>query len=668
MKMRKLWLCVAAAACMKQPGPRTDLTALATRPAPLHPLDPLSAGELAAAVETLEAEGKLSEGMLFPILVLNEPPKEDVLELQPGAEIERAAFGVLLDRANNKTFETVVDVVHKKVVSWTEVPGVQPGVLIEEFDSPKEFVAADPRWQAALEKRGIEDFENVQIDTWAAGVLSKDERASGLRLLRVLAYYRGPGGTNPYFRPIEGLVATVDIANKKVLEVVDTGVVPWVKESGDLDPRSIGKQREAPKPLVIDQPEGPSFVIEGHQIRWQKWRFRVGMHPREGAVIYDVRYDDAGRERRILYRAALCEMVVPYGDIDRNWTWRNAFDLGEYGVGRLADSLKAGLDVPANSAFIDATFADDFGKAYVQPKTIAVYERDVGILWKHYDFDAEHDETRRERELVVQFVATVGNYDYGVQWIFTQSAVIQVQAELTGIMLPKGVAEAKSDGKSGTGPERFGRMVHPNVVAPNHQHFFNFRLDLDVDGTKNSFAILDNHAAEAKDNPMLNAFSFQETRPETEKAARSHMNMETHRSWRIFNPDEITSLGHPTAYVLMGGHNSHPYLSPDSEVRKRAGFIDHHVWVTKYKPNEMNAGGYYPNQSDEAAGLPLWTDDDESIVGQDLVLWYTFGVTHNPRPEEWPVMSAHRTSFMLMPDGFFTENPALDVPPPPAEK
>jgi primary-amine oxidase len=660
--MKRLWLLLLLACANQGTPPGAEPIAVIRAGAP-HPLDPLTAGELSAAVEVLKSEGKLVEGMLFPILVLHEPPKEEVLSYEAGKPFSRHAFAVVLDRKSNRTFEAVVDVTGRKTVSFREVPGVQPGVLIEEFDSPKELVRQDPRWRAAIEKRGITDFENVQIDTWAAGVLSDAERASGLRLLRVLAYYRGEGGTNPYFRPIEGVVATVDVSNRKVVEVIDTGVVPWVRASGDLDPKSIGAQREGLKPLSIVQPEGASFEIEGHQIRWQNWSIRVGMHPREGAVIYDVRWDDRGRERRILHRASLSEMVVPYGDTDRNWIWRNAFDLGEYGVGRLANTLRAGLDVPENAAFLDATFADDFGKAYVQEKAIAIYERDIGILWKHFDFDTGHDETRRERELVIQYVATIGNYDYGIQWIFTQSAAIQVQAELTGIMLPKGVAETRSSGKSGVGPERFGRMVHQNVVAPNHQHFFNFRIDLDVDGSKNSFAILDNRPLAGPENAYHNAFSLEETRPETEKAARSHMNMETHRFWRVLNPDVTTELGHPTAFMLMSGHNSHPFLTGDSGVRKRAGFIDHHVWVTRYKQEEMNAGGYYPNQSERADGLPIWTEDDERIAGEDIVLWYTFGVTHNPRPEEWPVMSVHRAGFMLMPDGFFSRNPALDVTP-----
>jgi len=50
------------------------------------------------------------------------------------------------------------------------------------------------------------------------------------------------------------------------------------------------------------------------------------------------------------------------------------------------------------------------------------------------------------------------------------------------------------------------------------------------------------------------------------------------------------------------------------------------------------------------------------IADTDVVLWYTFGIAHVPRPEDWPVMPVDTISFWLKPVGFFTRNPALDVP------
>jgi primary-amine oxidase len=103
---------------------------------------------------------------------------------------------------------------------------------------------------------------------------------------------------------------------------------------------------------------------------------------------------------------------------------------------------------------------------------------------------------------------------------------------------------------------------------------------------------------------------------------------------------------------------------PSSPVGRRAAFATRNLWVTPYEPNEIRAAGPYPNQSAGDDGLPEWTAADRSLVDTDVVLWHTFGVTHIPRPEDWPVMPVEYTGFTLVPVGFFDRNPTLDVPPP----
>src|SRR5262249_53019507 len=149
--------------------------------------------------------------------------------------------------------------------------------------------------------------------------------------------------------------------------VIDLGVYPVPPRTADLDERAIVREqgitlRVGPKPLQQTQPLGPSFTVNGHEVRWQKWRFRFSVEPRDGLVLHTVGYEDEGRVRPILYRAALSEMLVPYADPASNWAFRNAFDEGEYGLGRLTDSLEVGTDAPRHARFFDAVFADDFGK------------------------------------------------------------------------------------------------------------------------------------------------------------------------------------------------------------------------------------------------------------------------------------------------------------------
>ena len=388
------------------------------------------------------------------------------------------------------------------------------------------------------------------------------------------------------------------------------------------------------------------------------------MHPREGLVLHTVAYEDDGRARPILYRASLSEMVVPYGDTDRNWRWRSAFDVGEYSVGRLASSIEAQTDAPAHATLLDATFAGDDGQPYVLPRAVAVYERDGGMLWKHYESFSMTNESRRARQLVIFFIATIGNYDYAVNYIFNQDGVIEVDAALSGIMLPKGVRETTA-AAHGTNGSSFanGHLVSANVVAPHHQHFFSFRLDFDVDGPANSVREMNTRAlAAGAGNPSLNGIVMEETEFGSERLAGRQMNMTAARTWSVVNTSLRTALGHHPSYIVVPGPNSLPYVARTSPLRQRAGFINNHFWATRYNADEMSAAGSYPNQSRGGDGLPKWVLNDEALVNQDVVVWYTLGITHIPRPEEWPVMPTTHVGFKLIPGGFFTRNPALDVP------
>ena len=617
-----------------------------------HPLDPLTAAEIRTAARVIRAAPGFPEHGKFATLVLKEPAKADVLAFAPGAPVAREAFAIILDRIHNRTFEAVVDVKASTLVSWREVKGVQPAVLDSEYDVMDKAVRADPRWQAAMRKRGITDLSQVQLDNWAVGQVSREYH--GKRLLRAVSYYKGDQ-TNFYGRPIEGVIALVDMNEEKVVDVVDTGVRPLPPPSQELDMKSTGV-RAAPKPFVITQPEGASYTIHGQEITWQKWHFRYTMHPREGLVLQQVGYEDGGRVRPILYRAGLSEMAVPYGDSDTNWRWRSAFDVGEYGMGRLASSIEPNTDAPPNAQLINVTYASDDGEPYELPNAVGIYERDGGMLWKHYESYSKTNESRRARELVIFFIATIGNYDYSISWIFHQDGVLEVDAALTGIMLPKGVGATAA----GAG---VGHLVSPNVVAPHHQHFFNFRLDFDVDGPANVVREMNTTAAAAgPDNPYLNGMVMKETTLAREATAARDMNLATARMWMVANPTATNALGANTSYILVPGANAAPYVGATSQVRKRAGFIGHQFWVTRYHDGEMYAAGVYPNQSLGGAGLTSWVANNESLSNQDVVVWYTLGITHIPRPEEWPVMPSTHVGFKMIPANFFSRNPALDVP------
>jgi primary-amine oxidase len=214
---------------------------------------------------------------------------------------------------------------------------------------------------------------------------------------------------------------------------------------------------------------------------------------------------------------------------------------------------------------------------------------------------------------------------------------------------------------------RFAAMVAPQLAAPLHQHLFNVRLDMEVDGDFNTV-----HEADVvpsplgPDNPWGNAFESVETTLRSEAEAHRVVDAAKSRTWKIVNPRSTNRLGEPVGYKLVPGATPTLLADPESSVSRRAAFATRNLWVTRYAPDERRAAGDYPNQHAGGDGLPTWTARDRSLVETDVVVWYTFGVTHVPRPEEWPVMPVEYSGFSLVPVGFFDRNPALDVPPPAA--
>jgi len=328
----------------------------------------------------------------------------------------------------------------------------------------------------------------------------------------------------------------------------------------------------------------------------------------------------------------------------------------------MASSLEAKTDVPENATLLDAVFANDNGELEPRSRVVAVYERDGGMLWKHFESYTGTNESRRARELVIFFVATIGNYDYAINYVFKQDGSMEVDLALSGIMLPKGTWEKRID-ENHKISNMSGHLVDPMVVAPNHQHFFNFRLDFDVDGANNSVAELNTAAMDpGPKNPNGNGFFMQETVFNLESEARRSMDMEAARGWAVVNTASKNGLGYNRAFAIVPGGNSLPYIAMESPVRKRAGFVNNHFWATHYNRMELYAAGDYPNQSKPGDGLPAYASNNESIANTDVVAWYTLGITHIPRPEEWPIMPVTHLGFKMIPVGFFDRNPALDVP------
>jgi primary-amine oxidase len=622
---------------------------------PRHPLEPLSAAEVQQAVDALRAAGKVTPTTRFVSVMLKEPPKGRVHA--GAANLPREAAAVLFDNATNTAAEAVVALAENRVAAFRTVTGVQPTMTIDEQVECEQAVIHSPEFAAALAKHhpGV-DPKRVMVDIWSAGYYG-DEHDKGKRLARPLCFVRDDPTDNGYAKPIEGFRPVVDLNAMKVVRVEEYGKWPLPPGACNYAADRVPNPRADIKPLSITQPEGPSFKVDGNCVTWQNWSVVVGFNAREGLTLHHLRYRDKGKDRSVLYRASLTEMVVPYGDPGPTQARKNAFDVGEYGMGMCANSLRLGCDCLGHIVYLDAHLCDSRGDPLTIPNAVCMHEEDYGILWKHTDRRLpDAPEVRRSRRLVISSVSTVENYEYGFFWYLYQDGNIQFEIKLTGIL---------SLGAFHPGEKpKYGALVAPQVYAPNHQHFFNVRLDFDLDGTANRVQQLDVVAdPPGPNNPYENAFHLKARSLETEKQARANLSLETARAWKVINPHVLNAVGEPVGYKFFPGDNCVPFASPNAWWRKRAGFVNHHVWVTPFRDDEKYAAGDFPNQSTGGGGLADWTAADRGVADTDVVFWYTFGHTHIPRPEDYPVMPTAYIGFLLKPNGFFDLNPANDVPP-----
>lgn len=645
------------------------------------PLTPLTASEIRQTHQIIATHFAIASNSLpsnklrIPILVLKEPAKAFLLDWQAGRTFPREAFVEILHYPSNRLWSAVVDLKTASVKSLTlKSAGTQAAVTADEFVAADELVHAYEPWKLAMSERGL-DPASVYVDVWAPGdvqlpaaVASSLAFGKDTRLLQALAFWRNGDAAkmnddmpqNPYDRAIEGVVVTLDMNSLKVVNMTNAPVRRVSNESGNAFIR-----RTDLKPLNVSQPQGPSFIVNGQHVQWQKWNFSVFLHPREGLVLSDVRYGDDGESRRIAHRLSLSDIYVPYGVGDQNWTWRTAFDVGEYNLATYAQTLQVNEDVPENTHFFDAVFANDVGPGpgnpngtVAYPATIGLYERDGGVLWTRTDPSTYARDTRYARELVVTWNAWIGNYIYAFDWVFKMDGSIEVKTHLTGTTLHRGAPDGFDDAGSPL------VAIAPNgarVAAPNHQHFFNFRLDLDVDGVKNR--VVEENVVHIDQPGFDNVFDAVKTTFTTEGA--HDFNTATNRSWTIESAAATNAIGNPTGYGIDSAGYTPPLSSADYAPLQRAFFAKHQFWATRYKEGELYASGDHPNQGPAGDGLPKYISPAESLDttrGDDVVAWYSTGFTHVPRPEDYPVMPSESLGFKISPRGFFDRNPALDAP------
>ncbi len=629
-----------------------------------HPLDRLTADEIARNRVVLEQAGLIGPATRFPLVMLQEPTKRDVLAWSEGDPTPRVVRTVLLDRETGRVQEVLAWLNAGAVVSQRDVDVVregQPPIMGEEFALVEEILWKDEAWCAAMARRGLTEPQRIRISALSAGTFDLPGE-QGRRLVRCLSFLQLNDDDNIWAHPIDGVVAYVDLITREVTQLVDDADfdVPMTAQDFHL-PDPERPARTTQRPIEIRQPEGASFTVDGDVVEWERWRFRIGFDQVEGLTLHEIGFRDGDRLRPIIYRASVAEMVVPYGDPSPVRFWQNYFDAGEYSLGKDANALELGCDCLGEIHYVDATIADDDGHPRQLPNAICLHEEDYGILWKHTDPYSGATSTRRQRRLVISFFITVGNYDYGFYWYLYLDGTIELECKATGVVFASAFPGARPDGSA----YPWASQIAPGVGAPYHQHLFSVRLDMMVDGVGNAVDEVDAvRVPTGPDNPYGNGFTKRATRLRRESEAARLADGSVGRTWHVVNPARRNAVGEPVGYALHPEGQPTLLAADDSSIAQRAAFTTRHLWVTAQDDEQRYPSGQFVNQNPGNTGIDTWVRADRDIDGTDIVLWHTFGLTHFPRPEDWPIMPVDYAGFVLKPYGFFDRNPALDTPEP----
>jgi primary-amine oxidase len=623
--------------------------------APQHPLDALTSEEIASAKSLLAAQGAIDFTAEFANLTLEEPSKTDVLKWQPGQPIPRAAFAVI--RQSGETFEANVDLTNKRILSFEKQVGVEAPVLDKEWRTARDALMRDLRFIKAMQDRGYANLKDVFCTPNPAGYFA-EAPYEGRRIFRIPCFDRTKKLHPLIARAIEGVHGIVDAETLDVLDVILGPSVKIENPPQHYGP-SLANPDTAQNPVIIDTPQGPNIRVRNNlEVEWGHWRFHVRGDRRAGVIISSVNFIDGKTPRPIAYQMHVSEMFVPYMDPDPAWGSRTFLDVGEFGLGYLMSSLEPGIDCPEIALFADLTLPSDSGDAYTMPRGLCLFERPTGEpAWRHYSSGQKKVIGIPQIELVVRSVATVGNYDYLIDYVFTPQGAITLRVGATGYDAVKSTSATTMDDPTAQQDTRYGSLIAPYTIAPFHDHYINFRLDLDVDGTSNE-VLQDHFEPTAASAPRKSIWTLKTETLATETAIQSHA-----EAVRMSNPNTRNGLRQNPSYLISSHHQATSILSNDDWSQKRAAFSAATMWVTQFNPKERWASGNYPNQSHQNLGLPDYIANQEPITNSDLVLWYTMGFRHITRPEDFPVLPTLWHEVTLRPAFFFDMDASMTFNP-----
>lgn len=645
-----------------------------------HPFDQLSSQETQRARDIVLSLHPNTH-VYFRYIFLEEAPKADIkryLAAEHAGDtpepLNRRAMVMydVIDSGKIPVYnESVIDITAGKRLDHQVVSKeFHASLTLPEFRDLVDAVGRSEMFQKCFAEYQLPPGFELVVEPWPYGGMLPDEENK--RYFQGLCFARDTRSGNPdsnfYSFPLP-FIPVMDAYTKEIIRIdrLATG-----GKGDSMEPKEYARNvidhctpseyvpellpngpRTDLKPLNVLQPDGPSFkVTDNSLVEWQNWRFRISFNPREGAVLHDVHF----KNRSVLYRLSFSEMTVPYADARYPFARKQAFDFGDGGAGTCANNLALGCDCLGVIKYFDSIVTDPEGNPTLAPNVVCLHEQDNGIAWKHTNWRTDRAVVARNRELVVQFIITLANYEYIFAYKLDTMGGINVETRATGIVSVVNIDPGKQSD--------YGTVVSEGALAQNHQHIFCIRIDPAIDGHANTAVVEESLPVpmNPETNPRGNYYRVSKT-PVTQSTYLD-ADISKNRVVKLQN-DSVTNpvSGRPVGYKLTPMPTQLLLADPDSVQAQRALFAQHHIWITRHRDGELYAAGRYTLQSMlEQGGVADMVARAEPTQNEDIVVWAVFGLTHNPRVEDWPVMPVEIHELKLRPADFCAENPAIDLP------
>ncbi|XP_041370990.1 putative amine oxidase [copper-containing] [Gigantopelta aegis] len=418
---------------------------------------------------------------------------------------------------------------------------------------------------------------------------------------------------------------------------------------------------ESQRPPQLVEPDGKRYSVHNREVRYMQWKFDFRMSVLTGPQVYNVRFKDT----RIAYEIGLQDIAVfysGYSSLARAADFLDSVSI----LGTRCRALVPGADCPLTATLIGKSFlvesTEDLG--YLS-NVFCLFEQNLGVpLRRHMSYaqnEGQWYSGMLNSALTLRSIIVISNYDYVIDFNFYQNGAIEVKVHSTGYIFTTFYSQEKHS---------YGFKMHDNILGNIHQHLFNFKVDIDILGTRNRYETLDisteevsNEQTTGNDGDTYWQVKFDHHLRRTELDAAYKFNFDHLKYHLIFNNNKKTSQGVQRAYRILMSGMSKQLLPEDKNNEISISWARYQMAVTKVKDDERQSSSHYGlfDSLLPTVNFTTFVADDDGIVDEDLVLWLTMGLYHIPHTEDLPVTPTvgGNLQFFLLPYNYFDECPSM---------